>query len=98
MNKKGVMTIGEVAQRTGSSVSALRFYADQGLIASTRSNSGHRLFARAVIRRVSFILIAQNLGYTLSDISNVLKSLPDASVAGQLYRLRLLILKKLSFV
>ena len=42
-----------------------------------RSNSGHRVFARAVIRRVSFILIAQNLGYSLKKIREALNSLPD---------------------
>ena len=55
----------------------LGFYADQGLIPVSRSNSGHRVFARAVIRRVSFILIAQNLGYSLKQVRQALDSLPD---------------------
>jgi len=47
------------------------------LIPSVRSASGHRLFARSVLRRVSFILISQNLGYTLHEIRAALESLPD---------------------
>lgn len=75
--KGSLLSIGDVAKRTGTSVSAVRFYADQDLIPVVRSASGHRVFARAVIRRVSFILIAQNLGYSLKDIREALNSLPD---------------------
>lgn len=72
-----MLSIGDVAKRTGTSVSAVRFYSDQGLLPVVRSNSGHRVFARAVIRRVSFILIAQNLGYSLKEVRDALNSLPD---------------------
>lgn len=74
---EGLISIGEVARRTGCAVSAVRYYADQGLIPAGRSNSGHRVFSRTVIRRVSFILIAQNLGYSLTDIADALAALPD---------------------
>jgi MerR family redox-sensitive transcriptional activator SoxR len=72
-----LLSIGELAKRTGTNVSTVRFYSDQGLIPVARSNSGHRVFARAVIRRVSFILIAQNLGYSLKQVQQALDSLPD---------------------
>ncbi len=58
-------------------VSAIRFYADSGLIPCSRTEGNKRLFKREVIRRVSFIRIAQQLGYTLSDIENQLACLPD---------------------
>lgn len=77
MVKDPSLSIGQVAKRTGTNVSAIRFYADEGLIPSMRSASGHRHFARSVIRRVSFILIAQNLGYSLQQIRAALASLPD---------------------
>ena len=54
-----VLTIGEVAQRSGVATSALRFYEEQGLIHSERNDSGHRRYPRAVIRRVAFIVFAQ---------------------------------------
>jgi len=75
--KQSLLSIGEVAKRTGTSVSAIRFYSDEGLIPTVRSNSGHRVFGRAVIRRVSFILIAQSLGYSLKKIRSALNSLPE---------------------
>lgn len=75
--KVSLITIGELARRTGTSVSTVRFYSDQSLIPVVRSNSGHRVFPRAVIRRVSFILIAQNLGYSLREIGDALDSLPE---------------------
>ncbi|MCL4110018.1 UNVERIFIED_CONTAM: hypothetical protein GTU68_038235 [Idotea baltica] len=71
------MSIGLIAKRTGSNVSAIRYYATENLIPSTRSASGHRLFHRSVIRRISFILISQNLGYTLQEIKQALESLPE---------------------
>lgn len=77
MAKISYISIGQLAQRTGTSVSAIRFYADEGIIPFVRMDSGHRSFNREVIRRVSFILISQNLGYSLKEISNALESLPN---------------------
>ena len=72
-----LVNIGFVAARTGTAVSAIRYYEEQGLIPSIRNNAGHRMFHRSVIRRVSFILIAQNLGYSLTQISHALATLPE---------------------
>ena len=75
---RDMLPIGYIARRTGLAVSAIRFYEDKGLLRSVRSASGHRRFARADIRRISFIRIAQGLGFTLPQIREVLASLPDA--------------------
>lgn len=77
MTNKKFMSIGQIAKRTGIRVSAVRFYADEHLIPFVRTSSGHRSFDRSVIRRVSFILIAQNLGYSLKAIAKALESLPN---------------------
>ena len=77
MKNDPLMSIGLIAKRTGSNVSAIRFYASENLIPFTRSTSGHRLFHRSVIRRISFILISQNLGYSLHEIKHALDSLPN---------------------
>ena len=77
MKNDPLISIGLIAKRTGSSVSAIRFYATENLVPFTRSTSGHRLFHRSVIRRISFILISQNLGYSLQEIKRVLDSLPN---------------------
>jgi MerR family transcriptional regulator, redox-sensitive transcriptional activator SoxR len=70
------MSIGELAKRTGLSVSAIRFYESRGLVQATRGAGNQRRFARADIRRLSFALIAQQLGLTLSEIEAELSILP----------------------
>lgn len=72
-----LLPIGVVAERTGLAVSAVRFYEQQGLISAERAPSGHRRFPRSTIRRVSFVLACQRLGYALSEIAAHLDSLPD---------------------
>ncbi len=71
-----VMTIGEVAERSGVATSALRFYEDRGLLRAERTESGHRRYPRAVLRRVAFIVFAQRVGLTLGEIRDELDRLP----------------------
>lgn len=71
------LTIGEVADRTGVSSSALRFYESRGLIASQRSGGGQRRYRRDVLRRVAFIRVAQHVGLSLGEIAQALSLLPD---------------------
>jgi MerR family redox-sensitive transcriptional activator SoxR len=71
------LSIGDVSDRTGVSTSALRFYEDEGLIHSTRSAGGQRRYTRDVIRRVSFIRVAQQVGLSLDEVRAALHALPD---------------------
>jgi MerR family redox-sensitive transcriptional activator SoxR len=71
-----LLTIGEVARRSGVAASALRFYEDRGLIASERAGSGHRRYRRPVLRRIAFIVFAQRVGLTLDEIAVELAKLP----------------------
>jgi len=71
-----LLTIGEVAERTGVAPSALRFYESRGLIASERSDGNQRRFHRDMLRRISFIKVAQNVGLSLDDIADALATLP----------------------
>ena len=71
-----LLTIGEVARRSGVAASALRFYEDRGLIKSVRAGSGHRRFPRAVLRRIAFVVFAQRIGLTLEEIGTELARLP----------------------
>ncbi len=77
MENSKLVSIGTLANRTGTTVSAIRFYADRELIPCVRTPGGKRLFKKEVIRRVSFILIAQQLGYTLDQIQQQLSGLPS---------------------
>jgi len=72
-----MMTIGEVARRSGVAASALRFYEERGLIpAGPRAGSGHRRYPRSVLRRIAFIVFAQRIGLSLDEIAAELKKLP----------------------
>ncbi len=71
-----LLTIGEVARRSGVAASALRFYEERGLIASERAGSGHRRYPRPVLRRIAFIVFAQRVGLTLDEIGAELARLP----------------------
>jgi MerR family transcriptional regulator, redox-sensitive transcriptional activator SoxR len=70
------LTIGELARRTGIAVSAIRFYETKGLVSSIRSAGGQRRFLRSDIRRLSFVLIAQQLGFSIQEIGAALSTLP----------------------
>ena len=71
-----LLTISEVARRSGVAASALRFYEERGLISSERAGSGHRRYRRAVLRRIAFVVFAQRIGLTLDEIGAELAKLP----------------------
>lgn len=72
-----LLSIGELSRRTGLSVSAIRFYEERGVISAVRSRGNQRRFLRADIRRLSFALIAQQLGLSLAEIGAELATLPQ---------------------
>src|SRR5207253_11239990 len=79
-----LLTITEVARRSGVAASALRFYEERGLITSERAGSGHRRFPRAVLRRIAFIVFAQTIGLSLDEIGEELAKLPpDRAPTGR---------------
>ena len=71
------ISIGTLATRTGLAVSAIRYYEDEGLIHPERNAGGQRRFLRADIRRLSFVRIAQQFGFTLPQIKAELDRLPN---------------------
>ena len=83
MPQAKALTIGDLAARTGLSVSAIRFYEDKGLVEPFRSAGGQRRFLRSDIRRLSFVLIAQQLGLSIGDIRHQLAKLPHGRTPTQ---------------
>jgi len=71
------LTIGQVADRTGVATSALRFYEERGLITSARTDGNQRRYSKDVIRIVSVIRAAQELGISLNEIGRALSALPE---------------------
>jgi MerR family redox-sensitive transcriptional activator SoxR len=76
-NAKDMLAIGDVAERTGLAISAIRFYETKGLVKPIRNSGGQRRFPRSAIRRLSFIMIAQQLGLSIAEIEQALASLPE---------------------
>ena len=71
-----LLSIGEVAERSGLAASAIRFYERRGLIHAERTPGDQRRFRRDVLRRIAFIRIAQRVGLTLDEIVAALGTLP----------------------
>lgn len=72
-----LLTIGALSKRAGVAPSALRFYEAEGLIHATRTDGGQRRYERVMLRRVSFVRVAQQVGLSLDEIREALASLPD---------------------
>lgn len=77
MNTSRGLSIGDVAERTGLAPSAIRYYEDMHLVFPDRSASGHRRYARADLRRLSFVMISQGLGFSIAEIRDALATLPE---------------------
>jgi MerR family redox-sensitive transcriptional activator SoxR len=77
MKANDLLTIGELADRTGLSVSAIRFYEEKGLVHPRRNAGGQRRYLRADIRRLSFVLVAQEFGFSITEIAAQLSRLPE---------------------
>jgi MerR family redox-sensitive transcriptional activator SoxR len=71
------LSIGQISARTGLAVSAIRFYEEKGLVTPGRNAGDQRRYHRADIRRLSFVMISQKLGFTLAEIRNLFAALPD---------------------
>jgi MerR family transcriptional regulator, redox-sensitive transcriptional activator SoxR len=72
-----LLTIGEVASRSGLAPSAIRFYERVGLVAAERSEGNQRRFRRDVLRRIAFVRVAQRVGLSLDEIVTSLAALPS---------------------
>jgi MerR family redox-sensitive transcriptional activator SoxR len=76
MHSQDLLTIGEIAERSGFPTSAIRFYDREGLLPAQRSAGGQRRFPRSALRRLAFIRAAANIGVPLAEIRAALAELP----------------------
>jgi MerR family redox-sensitive transcriptional activator SoxR len=77
VDTKDLLTIGEVAHRSGYPPSALRYYEREGLLRTTRTSGGQRRYERSVLRRLAFIRAARMIGVGLDEVRDGLDKLPD---------------------
>src|SRR3954451_12618241 len=78
VDTKDLLTVGEVARRSGFATSALRYYEREGLIRSRRTAGGQRRYERNVLRRLAFVRAARNIRLALEEVRDVLAELPDS--------------------
>jgi MerR family transcriptional regulator, redox-sensitive transcriptional activator SoxR len=77
MRTTDMLTVSQVADRSGFAPSALRFYERLGLVHATRTTGNQRRYERSVLRRLAFIRAARNVGLTLDEVAAALATLPD---------------------
>ena len=78
-----LLTVGEIARRSGFTESAVRYYDDLGLLSATRTAGGQRRFQRGSLRRLALIRAARNLGLSLEEIAAALAALPRERIPAQ---------------
>ncbi|SRR5258708_21258696 len=76
------LTIGALAKQAQVNLQTIRFYEREGLIAEpSRTASGYRMFSSDVVRRVRFVKHAQELGFSLAEIRELLALRVDAKTS-----------------
>lgn len=71
----GVLRAGQVAEAVGVNVETLRYYERRGIIAEPdRSPGGHRLYPETAVTTLRVIKAAQNLGFTLEEVADLLEA------------------------
>ncbi|MBX9812151.1 MAG: heavy metal-responsive transcriptional regulator [Burkholderiales bacterium] len=83
-----MLTIGKVAARAQVSADSIRFYEREGLLSpAQKSESGYRLYTEEAVRRINFIKHAQQCGFSLSEIRELLELKGhDQSCCNDVYR------------
>ena len=76
MRTTDLLTVGEIARRSGFAESAIRYYEGLGLLAADRTAGNQRRFERGTLRRLAFIRAARNVGLSLNEVAEALSSLP----------------------
>ena len=71
-----LLSVGQIARRSGIPVSTLHFYETKGLIQSQRTAANQRRYQRHILRQLALIKVAQSLGMSLEDIRHQLSTLP----------------------
>ena len=94
-----MLTIGQLANRTGVNIQTVRYYERRGLLASpARTGSGYRQFAPEAVARLRFIRRAQDLGFSLEEIRGLLALRIERASSSSCERVRVATEKKVRLV
>ena len=74
MPEGDLLTIGEVAARTGLRTSAIRYYESAGLLPTPARRNGQRRYEVHILQQIGYIQTAQKAGFTLEEMKTLLDS------------------------
>jgi MerR family redox-sensitive transcriptional activator SoxR len=80
------LTIGDVARRAGLATSAIRYYERAGVMPPAERVGGRRRYGPGAVRRLGVIGIAQQAGFTLAEIRELLHGTDAGEPAGDALR------------
>jgi MerR family transcriptional regulator, redox-sensitive transcriptional activator SoxR len=96
MDDSPQLTIGEVARRAGVASSAIRYYESIGLLPEPDRLHGQRRYDEDVLGRIAFVGVAQNAGFKLEEIKELVGAVDTAD--GMAHQVRALSRRKLGEV
>jgi MerR family redox-sensitive transcriptional activator SoxR len=80
------LSIGEVARRAGVRASAVRYYERAGLIRVPRRAGGRRVYDESVFETLALVQLAQDAGFTISEIKQLLNGFDRVTPASARWR------------
>lgn len=84
------LKIGEVAEGGGVNLQTIRYYEREGLLPEPpRTSSGYRMYSDDAVRRVRFIKRAQELGFSLKEIKELMALRFDSETSSVTVRERI---------
>ena len=83
---EAMLSIGEVAEKAGVSVSTIRYYERNGLLPQAERVSGQRRFVAGTVRRLMVIAVAKRAGFTLAEAKALLASIDEGVPAHEQLR------------
>lgn len=81
--REATLSIGEVAERAGTSVSAIRFYEREELLPQAERVSGQRRFSEETVQRLEIIDVAKQAGFSLEEVGALLTSIDEGTPAHE---------------
>lgn len=90
---EATLSIGEVAEKAGTSISAIRFYEREGLLSAAERVSGQRRFTEETVQRLGIIDVAKQAGFSLEEVGVLLTSIDEGAPAHE--QLQILASRKL---
>jgi MerR family redox-sensitive transcriptional activator SoxR len=80
---EATLSIGEVAEKAGVSVSAIRYYERNGLLPEAERVGGRRRFGEETVQRLGIVDVAKQAGFSLDEVGTLLASIDAGAPAHE---------------